>query len=391
MAAGRTCTVLAAIAAGLIAAGAPGFAHKPITSPYTFTEDVSPILRAHCNGCHTAGGPAPMSLRDHGDAVPWAESIRLELIAGRMPPSPVESAHVRNVKALAARDLNVLLTWAAGGTPKGAEAEPAPEAAPAMWRLGEPHLQLHASETTLEADAQERVADVALSTELANAVWVRALEIRPGAPGVVRAAALTLASPPDEAAPDADRLLALWLPGEPPVTTGDGTGFLLPAHARLMLRIHYRKTWLNERDVIRDRTVVGLHLADQARTLHALTLTPAGSSTSRLAGTLPRALTVAAVAVEPAERDVSVAVRATRADGTSRPLLSARVHADWPRRYWLETPVDLPAGSRIEAVLDGEDDEAAMPPGMIRRPASGLSAGRGPGQVAITVTGTVAP
>jgi hypothetical protein len=37
-----------------------GEAHKPITSPYTFNEDVFPILRDRCGRCHVAGGAAPM-------------------------------------------------------------------------------------------------------------------------------------------------------------------------------------------------------------------------------------------------------------------------------------------------------------------------------------------
>jgi hypothetical protein len=60
-------------------------AHKPITSPYTFAEDVAPILRDRCAACHVAGGPAPMPLTTAEETVP-GESIRLELIGGRMPP-----------------------------------------------------------------------------------------------------------------------------------------------------------------------------------------------------------------------------------------------------------------------------------------------------------------
>ena len=67
----------------LVAASArpPLDAHKPITSPYTFAEDVLPILRERCATCHVAGGPAPMPLTTVEETVPWGESIRLELIA----------------------------------------------------------------------------------------------------------------------------------------------------------------------------------------------------------------------------------------------------------------------------------------------------------------------
>src|SRR5438874_1051896 len=37
-------------------------AHKPITSPYTYNDDVFPIVRERCGQCHVQGGVAPMSL-----------------------------------------------------------------------------------------------------------------------------------------------------------------------------------------------------------------------------------------------------------------------------------------------------------------------------------------
>ena len=61
-------------------------AHKPVTSKYTYTEDVYPIVKEHCGGCHVTGGIAPMSLMTYDEARPWAESIRLELTSGHMPP-----------------------------------------------------------------------------------------------------------------------------------------------------------------------------------------------------------------------------------------------------------------------------------------------------------------
>ena len=61
-------------------------AHKPITSKYTYNDDVFPILRDRCARCHVAGGVAPMSLMTYEEAFPWAESIRAELIANHMPP-----------------------------------------------------------------------------------------------------------------------------------------------------------------------------------------------------------------------------------------------------------------------------------------------------------------
>ena len=48
----------------------PGRAHKPITSPFTYNEEVFPILRDRCARCHVPDGVAPMSLMTYEDTVP---------------------------------------------------------------------------------------------------------------------------------------------------------------------------------------------------------------------------------------------------------------------------------------------------------------------------------
>src|SRR6187549_4212248 len=125
------------LAIGLVVNTRPGSAHKPITSPYTFNEDVFPILRARCGGCHLAGGVAPMALTTAEETIPWGESIRLELVAGHMPPWSAMSngARLRHAEGLTARELNVLLTWVTGGTPVNVP-PPAYVPAAADWRLG---------------------------------------------------------------------------------------------------------------------------------------------------------------------------------------------------------------------------------------------------------------
>ena len=80
---------LLALSAGVLAAiafVAPATeAHKAITSPYTYNDHIFPIVRDRCGACHFEGGPTPMSLLTYNDAVPWAESMREQLIAERMP------------------------------------------------------------------------------------------------------------------------------------------------------------------------------------------------------------------------------------------------------------------------------------------------------------------
>ena len=120
--------VLAALALAALATTSTR-AHKLITSKYTYNADVFPIVRDRCGPCHVTGGAAPMSLLSYQDTVPWAESIREELTAERMPPWYVdeESAPIRGGRSLTAREIDTIVTWATGGTPEGEAAKrPAP-------------------------------------------------------------------------------------------------------------------------------------------------------------------------------------------------------------------------------------------------------------------------
>ena len=122
------------VATGLLAAAAwlstiPGEAHKAITSKYTYNDDVFPILRDRCSRCHVTGGVAPMSLMTYDDAFPWAESIRAELVAGHMPPWNADEGfgNLKRAHTLSPKEIDVVLTWATGGNPRGAIDQKLPE------------------------------------------------------------------------------------------------------------------------------------------------------------------------------------------------------------------------------------------------------------------------
>ena len=341
-------------------------AHKPITSPYTFTEDVLPIVREKCGACHTAGGVAPMSLLTHADAVPWGESIRAELMAGHMPPWPVDgpSSRFRNVRGLTARELNVLLTWASGGTPPGNAVATAASPAERQWPLGAPDAVLSMpSSVTLPATAQERIEEIRLRTTFDRARLLRAVDLLPGTPAIVRSATVSVKATAGPA--NAQDTLALWVPGDPPVPLAAGAGFLLPAGADLIVRIRYLKTWEYEHQEMSDRSSVGLYFADEpAETVRAIGVQM---------GTTVIGEPVRALAVYPDSALAIAHVRAvaTRPDGSREELIAFRPRPGWARRYWFAEPVVLPRGTRIE--VTGTPDAALLPPGALPQPPADLS------------------
>jgi len=311
-------------AAAVVFAIATGEAHKPITSPFTFNEHVFPILRQHCGACHVAGGVAPMSLMTHADAVPWGESMRLELIAGHMPPwSDAKTP------GLSARELDTLMTWASGGTPPGEPSNaPPPVVLDNEWRLGTPDVTLPLPEVTLDAATQERVTEFVLPTD---AGALRAIDLRPGTPAIVRSATVSTRG---------GQTLLLWQPGDTP-RAADGAAFIVPAGDDLVVRVRYKKTWEHERAVMTDRSAIGLYVA-----------TAALPAVERLDVTLPgrvtdRDLRVLAVSPDATLAGVDLRLEAIRPDGQRSTLLEVRPTAGWARRYWLDAPLLLPRGTRL--------------------------------------------
>ena len=172
---------LAAVFFFLIAAGQRTDAHKPVTSQYDYNRDVFPLLRDHCGACHVPGGPAPMSLVTYKDAVPWAESIRDELTAGRMPPWPVDpmSPQVQGAHPISASDVDKIVVWASGGTPQGDPAANLPAVTfNAQWKLGPPDLKMEMDAGhTLRPGAIEDTVEMSLPVALGGTKWVKAVDL----------------------------------------------------------------------------------------------------------------------------------------------------------------------------------------------------------------------
>jgi hypothetical protein len=324
-----------------------GGAHKPITSPYLFTPDVLPILTEHCAACHVPGGAAPMSLVTYAETVPWGASMRLELIAGHMPPWTASSSvgRLRNAGALSARELNVLMTWLSGGTPEGepshveaanvgaALRRPIADARTATnaWPLGEPDVSVPLPEVVLGVDTQEQKQALTVPAH-ADERWIRAIDLRPGTPSIVRSAVVRT---------PAGRALALWQPGDPPVAAQDAA-MRVPPHTPLVVEVRYRKGWDQERVVVSDRSTLGLYLSPPPTSeLRAVALGGHGM-------TLRAPLRVAAVSPDIGMPAARVVIEAVRPNGRRDTLIAFKPRPEWRRRYWFDAPIDLPRGTRLE-------------------------------------------
>jgi hypothetical protein len=361
---------LTLVAIGLIVSVEPGSAHKPVTSPYTFNDDIFSILQSRCGRCHVSGGVAPMSLMTHAETVPWGESIRTELLAAHMPPGGVDEApsRFRNAPVLSPREMNLLLTWVTGGTPIGdAAKDPKPVTRKTRWPLGQPDVALTLpTEAVVGENERERTIEFVVSTGVTERRWVRAVDLLPGNAAMVRAATIAVRSPAASGT-GAERVLGLWLPGEDPIATDAGLGFELPAAAELVVRVLYRKTWEYERKELRDRSTVGLYFATGTpASVQAVRLAPdftAVGTADRFAfrRVLAEDSRVLGVYPEAGQNNTAVKIVATRPDRTRVDLITFHPRPDWSRRYWYREPIQLPKGTTIETIVLFDDETPLLP------------------------------
>jgi hypothetical protein len=81
---------------------------------------VSRIVYNKCASCHRAGGSA-VSLMTYQEARPWAEAIKQQVLARRMPPwNAVKGfGEFKDDHGLAQEDIQIVAEWVEGGAPQG--------------------------------------------------------------------------------------------------------------------------------------------------------------------------------------------------------------------------------------------------------------------------------
>ena len=312
-------------------------AHRSAVSPYTFHRDVLPIVETRCGRCHTDGSASGLALTRYDSARTAIWPIRQMLVSGHMPPWFADGAF-KSPAPVTSRELNILMTWATGGAPEGA---PAPRAAAATptWPLGPPDVIVPMPSAFMFAgDQDDHVHDVRLPSPKIGGRMVRAVDLLPGTPAIVRSAEIIARSGARE------QVLGLWQPGESPAPLEANAAFRVPANASLVLRIRYRRHY---GDQATDLSQVGVYFARRgAAPLAAIDL--AGETGRETVHRIAHRMR--AVAIRPISGPSGTNVRLTvlAADGSRQELARIQLQSDWGRRYAFETPVTLAAGNRIE-------------------------------------------
>ena len=98
----------------------PAEPHDIITTPVTWNREISRIFYSRCVACHREGGTA-FSMAEYKETFPWRTAIKEEVLERRMPPWGAVKGFgdFRNDQALTPEQLELLTSWAIGGSPEG--------------------------------------------------------------------------------------------------------------------------------------------------------------------------------------------------------------------------------------------------------------------------------
>ncbi|HET9468012.1 MAG TPA: hypothetical protein VFO48_06365 [Vicinamibacterales bacterium] len=251
----RAAAWLAACAmAGLLAPA--GIAHKGITSKYTYNGEVHSIFQNRCGRCHIDGGVGPMSLLKYEEAFPWAEALRVELLSSddADPHDFVRAAH----RQISARELDIIIEWASGGTPEGDKAQTPPVASlKSDWPAGAPDLVAKMPAHQLRADVAEATHESAMPIAASSPITIGRIDVLPGNPAIVRSAVLSLRSPDGTT-----RLLGTWVPRQVPAPIALKPPVQINPGSHIVARLHYKKNWKQEGEPMTDLSLLGLYVAN---------------------------------------------------------------------------------------------------------------------------------
>lgn len=155
----------------------------------TWSRQIAPLVYKNCTTCHHPGGGGPFSLLTYHDAVRRGPQIATVTQSRFMPPWLPEHGYgdFEGERRLSDEDIALIAKWVKDGMPEGdpvtAPTEPAYSD---TWQYGKPDLILTVERPfNLPASGTDVFRNFVLPYPLKQTHYIRAMEIRPGAPQIV--------------------------------------------------------------------------------------------------------------------------------------------------------------------------------------------------------------
>ncbi len=260
----------------------------------TFNRQIAPIIYNHCSSCHHPGGAGPFSLLTYADARRWGTVIENVTQSRFMPPwlpAPGYGSFADD-RRLPDEDVQLIKKWVTAGMPEGDPADaPKPPVYSTDWVLGPPDLILKVPlPMQVPPSGTDLFQNFILPVPITQTKYVRAMEIKPGAPRVVhhaniivdRTASLRHQHPNDwqEGIPgmevmfdsgdtfDPDSHFLFWKPDTPALIEPEGMPWRLDPGNDLVLNMHLKPTGKPETV----QATVGLYFTNKPPVAHPMLL-----------------------------------------------------------------------------------------------------------------------
>jgi peroxiredoxin len=349
----------------------------------TWSNQISRIFQKRCVECHREGEIAPFALTEYEEVVGWADMIAEVVSEKRMPPwhaDPKYPAHGRfaNDRSLTEAEEDLIDRWVRAGAPEGDANQLPPPVVDevAGWQLPrEPDVVVSMDEPfDVPAEGEVRYIYQQVDPGFTEDKWVQAVEVVPGNRAVVHHVLVLVRPPKDKDVPAYAR--SEWLGGYVPGLRArpypKGMAKLIPAGSTLIFQLHYTPNG----SPAKDRSKVGLILADPAEIDHAVVTTKAANrgfeippgdanyNVEAKSGSLPVDVKLLAFMPHMHLRGKSFSYEAVFPGEKTEMLLDVpRYDFNWQTSYRLAEPITLPAGTRMHCVahFDNSEDNLANP------------------------------
>ena len=339
------------------------------TTTSTWSGDVAKIVHARCATCHRENGGAPFGLGTYAELSARTAVVREVIDQNRMPPwhAVGEEGRFSNDRRLKAAEKTTLLEWLDAGAPEGdASKAPAPPPALALdaWEMGKPdQIFTFDKPQSIPAEGVVPYRFVTIPTKLTEDKWVKAVEVQPGAPGVVHHVLVGF-DPPSHRGRGAvfapwGGFFAAMVPGGRLQVFPDGMAKKLPAGTTLLFQMHYTPNGVATTDTTR----IGLRYADkeperEVKTAGVMAIDlriPPGEANYKVRGQLPVPFNARILAFMPHMHvrgtSFRYSIQKIVGGGEETTLLEVpRYDFNWQTPYRLTTPIAVPRGYWLRGV-----------------------------------------
>jgi hypothetical protein len=352
------------------------------TADVTFNKDVLPIVQKNCQSCHRPGEVAPFSLLNYESARPFARAIKTKVMAREMPPWFAEDGYAKysNDTRLSQRDVHTLVAWVDQGVKQGDPKDaPRPIQFVDGWQMKPDLIVEMPTAFKLPPAGTINYQNMVVKVNFPEDRWVIAAEMRAGNRQALHHGRVNLRPPDSEYMRTAEEGVA-YENGDPRLGRSGGVIDLLgkfnpglgeqafdslesakfiPRGSDLIFNLHYTSYG----EAAEDRSKVGLvfapkgwkpkyryfvHNGPMATNLAIPPNDPNAEVVGELTTQVPMVLTYMQPHMHLRGKDFEL--RLIFPSGETRTVLKGRWNFDWHLGYDLETPIELPVGTRIVSI-----------------------------------------